>query len=77
VVEVDDVLVLEVEDDGGHSMPLPEQTDELPEPLAERGRGLFLVRALVDELDSEVIDGRTVMRAVRRAVVARTSRRVT
>ncbi|HLY84689.1 MAG TPA: SpoIIE family protein phosphatase [Acidimicrobiales bacterium] len=64
-------VVLEVEDDGGLGAPLPEPTDELPEPLAERGRGLFLVRALVDSLESEVVDGRTLIRVVRKAVVAR------
>jgi serine phosphatase RsbU (regulator of sigma subunit)/anti-sigma regulatory factor (Ser/Thr protein kinase) len=63
-------VVIEVEDDGGHPAPLPQPTDELPMPLAERGRGLFLVRALVDELDSEVVDGKTLIRAVRRAAVA-------
>ncbi len=64
-------VVLEVEDDGGNSAPLPAPTDQLPEPLAERGRGLFLVKALVDSLDSDVADGRTVIRVTRRAVVAR------
>jgi anti-sigma regulatory factor (Ser/Thr protein kinase) len=61
--------MLEVEDDGAEPMDLPEPSDELPDGLAERGRGLFLVRALVDELDSEIIDGRTLVRAVRKAVV--------
>jgi anti-sigma regulatory factor (Ser/Thr protein kinase) len=67
-------VVVEVDDDGGHPITLPDPTDDLPEPLAERGRGLFLVRALADELDSEVIGGHTRVRAVRRAVVAGTSR---
>jgi anti-sigma regulatory factor (Ser/Thr protein kinase) len=67
-------IVVEVEDDGGHPIPLPGPTDDLPEPLAERGRGLFLVRELADELNSEVIAGHTRVRAVRRAVVAGTSR---
>jgi anti-sigma regulatory factor (Ser/Thr protein kinase) len=67
-------IVVELEDDGGHPVTLPDPTDDLPEPLAERGRGLFLVRALVDELDSEVTAGHTRVRAVRRAVVAGTSR---
>ena len=62
-------LVLEVEDDGGNEAPLPDGS-ETPEPMAERGRGLFLVRALVDELDSEIVDGRTIVRVVRRAIVA-------
>jgi anti-sigma regulatory factor (Ser/Thr protein kinase) len=67
-------IVVEVEDDGGHPVTLPDPADDLPEPLAERGRGLFLVRALADELDSEVVAGHTRVRAVRRAVVAGTSR---
>ncbi len=63
-------VFLEMEDDGGESMLVPTPDDELPEGMAERGRGLFLVRALVDQLDSEVIDGRTLVRvAIRRAVV--------
>jgi anti-sigma regulatory factor (Ser/Thr protein kinase) len=68
-VEGPDVL-LEVEDDGGEPLPLPGPADELPDGLAERGRGLFLVRALVDQLDSRVVDGHTLVRAIRRAVVA-------
>jgi serine/threonine-protein kinase RsbW len=63
-------VVLEVEDDGGNEPPVPILGDDLPEPLAERGRGLFLVRALVDAFDSEVTEGRTLTRVVRRAVVA-------
>ncbi len=63
-------VMLELEDDGGEPMPLPGPADQLPDGLAERGRGLFLVRALVDQLDSQVVDGRTLIRAVRRAVVA-------
>ncbi len=63
-------LVLEVEDDGGNQPPLPDRSGETPDPLAERGRGLFLVRALVDELHSDVVEGRTITRVVRRAIVA-------
>ena len=62
-------VVVEVEDDGGETMLLPGPADDLPDALAERGRGLFLVGALVDELNSEVVDGRTIVRAVRRAAV--------
>jgi anti-sigma regulatory factor (Ser/Thr protein kinase) len=62
-------VTIELEDDGGQPTPLPGPADELPDGLAERGRGLFLVRALVDQLDCRVIDGRTLVRAVRRAVV--------
>jgi anti-sigma regulatory factor (Ser/Thr protein kinase) len=63
-------VVIEVEDDGGHPAAIPSPTDEMPVPPAERGRGLFLVRALVDALESEVVDGRTLIRVVRRSVVA-------
>lgn len=63
-------VCLEVEDDGAEPMDLPTPNDELPDAFAERGRGLFLVRALVDQLDSEVVGGHTLVRAVRRAVVA-------
>jgi anti-sigma regulatory factor (Ser/Thr protein kinase) len=63
-------VMLEVEDDGGEPVVLPGPADELPSGMVERGRGLFLVRALVDQLDSEVIEGRTIVRAVRRSIVA-------
>lgn len=63
-------VLLEVEDDGGEPMPLPAPGDEMPDGLAERGRGLLLVHAMVDELDSQVVNGHTLVRAVRRAVVA-------
>jgi hypothetical protein len=36
---------------------------------------LFLVRALVDQFDSTVVDGRTLVRVVRRAVVSGRSER--
>jgi serine phosphatase RsbU (regulator of sigma subunit)/anti-sigma regulatory factor (Ser/Thr protein kinase) len=64
-------VVLEVEDDGGNPAQLPDPTDQLPDPMAERGRGLFLVRALVDTLEGEVVGGCTLVRVRRRAVVAR------
>ncbi|MDP9072731.1 MAG: ATP-binding protein, partial [Actinomycetota bacterium] len=63
-------VVLEVSDDGGHAMALPDPMEDQPEAMAERGRGLFLVRALVDQFDSTVVDGVTVVRVVRRAVVS-------
>jgi serine phosphatase RsbU (regulator of sigma subunit)/anti-sigma regulatory factor (Ser/Thr protein kinase) len=68
-------VVLEVEDDGGALQEIPQLDDDQPDPLAERGRGLFLVRALTDELTGEVDQGRTVFRAVRRAVVGNASGR--
>jgi serine phosphatase RsbU (regulator of sigma subunit)/anti-sigma regulatory factor (Ser/Thr protein kinase) len=63
-------VILEAEDDGGSPIPLPGPADVLPDAMAERGRGLFLVRALVDQLESEVTESRTIVRAIRRAVVA-------
>ncbi len=66
-------VMLEIEDDGGESTVLPGPADELPDGMAERGRGLFLVRALVDQLDSEVVEGKTVVRAIRRSIVAGTN----
>jgi anti-sigma regulatory factor (Ser/Thr protein kinase) len=62
---------VEVSDDGG-SLEWPEhRAEELPDPEAEQGRGLFLVRELVDDVTTSVVDGRSVVRVVRRAVVGR------
>jgi serine phosphatase RsbU (regulator of sigma subunit)/anti-sigma regulatory factor (Ser/Thr protein kinase) len=65
-----DAVVLEVEDDGGGLDLLPLPGDELPDPDAEQGRGLFLVRALTDEVASLTVSGHTVIRAVKRAVIS-------
>lgn len=55
-------VVLEIEDDGeGYELD-PENTP--PQPDAEAGRGLFLVRALTDEVTVERGDGRTFTRCV-------------
>jgi serine phosphatase RsbU (regulator of sigma subunit)/anti-sigma regulatory factor (Ser/Thr protein kinase) len=62
-------VVLEVEDDGG-GVELPDELDAIPDLDAERGRGLFLVDALSDEVSSESWAGHTVVRAVKRAVIA-------
>ena len=61
-------VVLEVEDDGG-GMSWPEVLDEMPDPEAEQGRGLFIVQAFSDEVTSEMGEQQTVVRAVKRAVV--------
>jgi anti-sigma regulatory factor (Ser/Thr protein kinase) len=63
-----DNLVIEVEDDGG-SLELPERPGDIPDPDAEAGRGLFLVRSLTDEVEATVREGRTIVRATRRAVL--------
>jgi serine phosphatase RsbU (regulator of sigma subunit)/anti-sigma regulatory factor (Ser/Thr protein kinase) len=63
-----DDLVVEVEDDGG-TLEWPTRTDEVPDAYAERGRGLFLVESLSDEVSAEVVDGASLVRVVRRAVL--------
>ena len=66
-----DAVVIEVEDDGGALGPLPDWIEgELPDPDAEQGRGLFLVRELSDDVTTTVDGDRTIVRAVKRAVVA-------
>ena len=66
--EADDVHV-EVSDDGGSLEWSDQRSEELPDPEAEQGRGLFLVRELVDHVTAFVQDGRSVVVVVRRAVV--------
>jgi serine phosphatase RsbU (regulator of sigma subunit)/anti-sigma regulatory factor (Ser/Thr protein kinase) len=65
-----DAVVIEVEDDGrGFDSPLT-ATEELPDSSAEQGRGIYLARALTDELVAFRRDGHTVVRAVKHAVLA-------
>jgi anti-sigma regulatory factor (Ser/Thr protein kinase) len=63
-------IVVEVSDDGAAPLPAGLDGDEIPDPEAETGRGLFLVRELADSVSADVIDGRTVVRVEKRAVVA-------
>ncbi|HVM40129.1 MAG TPA: SpoIIE family protein phosphatase, partial [Acidimicrobiia bacterium] len=63
----EDAVVVEVEDDGPGFQLNPHH--EEPPAEAEAGRGLFLVRALADDLTTERRGGCTVTRAVKRAVV--------
>jgi len=65
----DDAVVIEVEDDGGEAI-LHWNDLERPEPEAEKGRGLWLVEALTDELTTETRGGRTLVRCVKGAVFA-------
>lgn len=60
-------LVLEVEDDGG-TLAWPTRTDDVPDIEAERGRGLFLVESLSDDVSTQVSAGASYVRVVRRAV---------
>ncbi len=62
-----DALVVEVEDDGA-GMELDHRPED-PELEAEQGRGLYVVRALTDDLTVRRVEERTVVRAVRRAVL--------
>lgn len=66
--EGDDV-VIEVEDDGTGFELQGRYDDEIPDPGAERGRGLYVVEALTDDLRTDRRGDRTVVRAVRRTVI--------
>jgi anti-sigma regulatory factor (Ser/Thr protein kinase) len=64
----EDRLVLEVEDDGGGFIgDLPDEV-HLPDLDATGGRGLFLVRALADEIDVLPGANGTIVRATRRGI---------
>lgn len=62
-----DSIVVEVEDDGP-GMELSARLED-PDLDAEHGRGLYVVRALTDDLTVTRVEERTVVRAVRRAVL--------
>ncbi|MDP1806308.1 MAG: ATP-binding protein, partial [Acidimicrobiales bacterium] len=64
---VGDALVVEVEDDGA-GMELSHRMED-PDLDAEQGRGMYVVRALTDDLTVRRVDERTVVRAVRRAIL--------
>ena len=60
-------VVVEVSDDGsGFEWHGP---DEVPDPEADEGRGLFLVSTLTDEVEITRRGDRTIVRAVKRAVL--------
>ncbi|MGH9276760.1 MAG: ATP-binding SpoIIE family protein phosphatase [Acidimicrobiales bacterium] len=64
-----DSVVIEVEDDGEGFELDARYDDELPDPDAERGRGLYVVESLSDEVTVRRAETRTVVRAVRRAAL--------
>ena len=64
-----DAVMLEVEDDGAGFELSERYDDELPDPESERGRGLYVVEALTDEVSVRREEDRTVVRVVRRAVL--------
>ena len=69
-----DGVVIEVTDNGtGVELPAVVEPD-LPDPEAEQGRGLFLVHELADEVVSEMVDGRSVVRVAKLAVVTDAAR---
>ncbi|HET7488127.1 MAG TPA: SpoIIE family protein phosphatase [Acidimicrobiales bacterium] len=62
-------VVLEVEDDGG-GLAWPLHLLEPPDPTVDHGRGLWLVRTFTDVVTPDTNADRTVIRCVKRAVVA-------
>jgi anti-sigma regulatory factor (Ser/Thr protein kinase) len=67
----DDAVIVEVEDDGAGFQLAGRYDDEPPDPELEQGRGLYVVEALTDEMSVRRVGDHTVVRAVRRAVIAR------
>jgi serine phosphatase RsbU (regulator of sigma subunit)/anti-sigma regulatory factor (Ser/Thr protein kinase) len=63
-------VVVEVEDDGPGREPVVAGGIEPPDPDADSGRGLFLVGALCDEVTSRREGDKTIVRCVKRAVIA-------
>lgn len=63
-------IVLEVSDDGGTELPVSVEFGDVPDLDAERGRGLFLVRELMDYVDTAVVNGRTTVRVAKRGAVS-------
>lgn len=68
-VEGDDVIV-EVEDGVNAHPGMEPAGPEHPDPLSDRGRGLYLVDALSDSCEVTEHEGRTVVRCRKTAVVA-------
>jgi serine/threonine-protein kinase RsbW len=64
-----DSVVVEVQDDGAGFELTHRWDDELPDPDVERGRGLYVVEALTDEISVRREGEYTFVRAVRRAVL--------
>jgi anti-sigma regulatory factor (Ser/Thr protein kinase) len=65
----EDAIVVEVTDDGGSITWTEHDRNDVPDPEAEQGRGLFLVHELADEVTTRVEDGHSVVRIVKHAVV--------
>ena len=63
----DDAIVVEVSDDG-HGFEW-QAADDAPDPDADEGRGLYLVSTLADDVEVIRRGDRTIVRAVKRAVL--------
>jgi len=63
-------VAVEVEDDGAGFELEGRYDDELPDADAEQGRGLYVVEALSDQVTVRRLEDRTLVRAVRRAVIS-------
>jgi len=64
-----DSVVIEVEDDGAGFELSARYDEEVPDTDLERGRGLYVVEALTDDMTVRREGERTVVRAVRRAAL--------
>ncbi|HEX8771340.1 MAG TPA: SpoIIE family protein phosphatase [Acidimicrobiales bacterium] len=65
-----DAIVVEVEDDGAGFEIEDHYDDEMPDLDVEKGRGLYVVEALTDDISVRRDDAdHTVVRAIRRAVL--------
>ena len=72
-----DHVILEVTDDGSGSRDMDDRGHRLPDEDSERGRGLFLVRALSEEVTTMSVDGGTVVRCRVRVRASEVTREVT
>jgi anti-sigma regulatory factor (Ser/Thr protein kinase) len=63
-------IVLQAEDDGSGFDPPQRYDDELPDPEAVAGRGLFLIQSLSDAVHVERSDNRTIVQVRKDAILS-------
>ena len=63
-------IVLQAEDDGSGFDPPQRYDDELPDPEAVAGRGLFLIQSLSDGVRVERSDNRTIVQVRKEAILS-------
>ena len=63
-------IVLQAEDDGSGFDPPQRYEDELPDPEAVAGRGLFLIQSLSDGVRVERSDNRTIVQVRKDAILS-------